>query len=160
MSMQVVQSIVDARSACRSQKRRGNNVGLVPTMGFLHEGHISLVRQARTDNDFLVVSIFVNPTQFSPSEDFGTYPRNFEQDRRLLADEGVDLIFCPSTGWQNQVPHSRFLNRQNKTSLFISNLDLHCLEFYSRPGSCAFIRSNYLAVLLVQTKIQEQAQEK
>ena len=70
------------------------------------------------------------------------------------------LISFPSTSWQNQVPHSRFLNRQNKTSLFISNLDLHCLGFYSRPGSCAFIRSNYLAVLLVQTKIQEQAQEK
>ncbi len=97
MSMQVVQSIVDARSVCRLQKCQGNNVGLVPTMGFLHEGHMSLVRRARSDNDFLVVSIFVNPTQFSPSEDFGTYPRNFEQDRRLLVDEGVDLIFCPST---------------------------------------------------------------
>ena len=109
MSMQVVQSIVDARSACRSQKRRGNNVGLVPTMGFLHEGHISLVRQARSDNDFLVVSIFVNPTQFSPSEDFGTYPRNFEQDRRLLVDEGVDLIFCPSTEEMYRSESSTFI---------------------------------------------------
>ena len=96
MPMKTVQSIVDTRLVCRLQRCQGNNVGLVPTMGFLHEGHISLVRQARRDNDFLVVSIFVNPTQFSPSEDFSTYPRNFEQDQCLLADEGVDLIFCPS----------------------------------------------------------------
>ena len=109
MLMKTVQSIVDTRLLCRLQRYQGNNVGLVPTMGFLHEGHIRLVRQARRDNDFLVVSIFVNPTQFSPSEDFSTYPRNFEQDQCLLADEGVDLIFCPSTEEMYSSENSTFV---------------------------------------------------
>ena len=109
MPVQIVQSIADARLACRLQKHQGNSVGLVPTMGFLHEGHISLVRRARSDNDFLAVSIFVNPTQFSPSEDFSTYPRNFEQDQRLLENEGVDLIFHPSTEEMYRFGNSTFV---------------------------------------------------
>jgi pantoate--beta-alanine ligase len=71
-------------------------IGFVPTMGYLHEGHISLVREARKKNLSLVVSIFVNPTQFGPKEDFNTYPRDLERDLTLLDDEGVNIIFCPS----------------------------------------------------------------
>lgn len=71
-------------------------LGLVPTMGFLHEGHMVLVRRARADNATVVASIFVNPTQFGPSEDFSTYPRNMESDLAKLEAEGVDLVFAPS----------------------------------------------------------------
>jgi pantoate--beta-alanine ligase len=71
--------------------------GLVPTMGFLHEGHLSLVRQARAENDRVAVTIFVNPAQFAPSEDLSTYPRNLERDLALLRAEQVDVVFTPDT---------------------------------------------------------------
>lgn len=80
---------------CGDLKRKGKTIALVPTMGYLHQGHLSLVRTARKRSDVLVVSIFVNPTQFGPKEDFGKYPRDFKRDRSLLEQEGCDFIFAP-----------------------------------------------------------------
>ena len=94
--MRLVRSISQAKKIIAAQKKKGRKIGLVPTMGFLHEGHLSLVRLARRKCDFLVVSVFVNPTQFGPSEDLRRYPRNLSRDMRLLKKEGVDLVFNPS----------------------------------------------------------------
>ena len=94
--MRVVKRIAQIRKIIASAKRRGKTIGLVPTMGYLHEGHLSLVRLARRKVDFLVVSIFVNPTQFGPREDFGRYPRDLKRDLKLLRKEKVDLVFNPS----------------------------------------------------------------
>lgn len=84
------------RSASREARRAGKRLGLVPTMGALHEGHLSLVRAARAASDVVAVSIFVNPTQFGPTEDLAKYPRSFERDCELLDREGVNFIFAPS----------------------------------------------------------------
>ena len=91
--MEVVKTIADIK---RLRIKLSEPVGFVPTMGYLHEGHLSLVRQAGAENQSLVVSIFVNPTQFGPREDFDRYPRDLKRDLALLEKEGVDLVFMPS----------------------------------------------------------------
>jgi len=96
MALQVARSIEDVRSFLKPQRSAGKRIGFVPTMGALHEGHRSLMERARTDCDIVVVSIYVNPTQFGPGEDFERYPRTFERDRKLCENAGVDLIFCPT----------------------------------------------------------------
>ena len=92
----VIKSIQELRSLLATARRENKTIGLVPTMGFLHEGHLSLIRRANEENDLVVVSIFVNPTQFGPNEDFETYPRNIEQDTKLANEAGADIIFNPS----------------------------------------------------------------
>jgi pantoate--beta-alanine ligase len=94
--MKICKTVEDMRSACRAAKRDGKRIGFVPTMGALHEGHLSLVRSASARSDVVAVSIFVNPLQFGPSEDLAKYPRSLERDRDLLQKEGVDLLFAPS----------------------------------------------------------------
>ena len=93
--MKILTTIQETRAACRAARASGR-LGLVPTMGALHEGHLSLVREAKAQCEAVVVSIFVNPTQFGPSEDLSTYPRTFERDCVLLQKEGVDFVFAPT----------------------------------------------------------------
>ena len=94
--MLVLKTIAETRSACARIRAENKTLGLVPTMGALHQGHLSLVQAAQAACDVVVVSIFVNPTQFGPREDFASYPRDFEQDCRTLEGAGVDLVFAPS----------------------------------------------------------------
>ena len=94
--MEVVHTIPELRAAVARARQAGKSVGFVPTMGCLHEGHLSLIRRAKQEAAFVVVSIFVNPTQFGPNEDFAKYPRTFEDDRRGSEQAGADLIFAPA----------------------------------------------------------------
>src|SRR5205085_11770030 len=96
MTTPVVHTIANARRAVAAARAAGHTVGFVPTMGALHEGHAALVRAARGATGFVVVSVFVNPTQFGPTEDYQKYPRTLDADRRLSADARADLIFAPT----------------------------------------------------------------
>jgi pantoate--beta-alanine ligase len=92
--MHVITTVKEMASVCPGWGS-ASTVGLVPTMGYLHEGHLSLVRRARIENDLIIVSIFVNPTQFGPHEDFERYPRDVDRDLHMLEAEGVDIVFTP-----------------------------------------------------------------
>ncbi len=93
--MKLLRSVQDLRAELRPQRREERSIGLVPTLGSLHEGHLSLVRRAREECDVVVLSLFVNPGQFGPGEDFGAYPRDEGRDAELAAAEGVDVLFAP-----------------------------------------------------------------
>lgn len=93
--MEIVKTINEMQKIAKRYKKEGKVVGFVPTMGYLHEGHLTLVKEAKKICDMVVVSIFVNPLQFGPKEDFAKYPRDFERDSNLLLKEGVNYIFYP-----------------------------------------------------------------
>jgi pantoate--beta-alanine ligase len=93
--MRTVRTVAELRELLAPERRAGRTIGLVPTMGFFHDGHLSLMRRARSDDDVVVVSLFVNPAQFGPGEDLEAYPRDERRDERLAEAEGVDVLFAP-----------------------------------------------------------------
>ena len=95
--MEIISNITEMQSRCLAARAEGQTISFVPTMGFLHEGHLSLLRDGRKRGDLLVLSIFVNPTQFGQGEDLDCYPRDFERDESLARECGVDLVFYPDT---------------------------------------------------------------
>ena len=94
--MRLIESIGEMQSWSRKVKLEGKSIGFVPTMGFFHEGHISLMKASKSENDLTVVSIYVNPTQFGPKEDFSKYPRDLERDLEMSENTGVNVVFAPS----------------------------------------------------------------
>ena len=122
--MRIVKTVAETQRVCRELRMRGS-VGFVPTMGALHEGHLSLVRRARSECDTVVASIFVNPLQFAPGEDFAKYPRTFEEDRRSLETERVDVLFAPN-------PEEMYPNG-SVTTVTVSEVGDR-LDGASRPG--------------------------
>ena len=94
--MKILSTIEDIRREVAGARLQGKSIGFVPTMGYLHEGHLSLIRKSKSENSYVVVSIFVNPTQFGVGEDFETYPRNMDQDAKLCEVAGADIVFHPT----------------------------------------------------------------
>jgi pantoate--beta-alanine ligase len=105
----IVSSVSEIREHLDRARRDGKRIGLVPTMGALHAGHVSLIERARVESDFVAVSIFVNPLQFGPSEDYRRYPRPLEKDAALCAESGVDVIFAPETDDMYASPQVTFV---------------------------------------------------
>jgi len=93
--MEIIERIKEMKTFSSKARQEGKTIAFVPTMGFFHEGHLNLMREGRKRCDLVIVSLFVNPTQFGPSEDFQKYPRNFERDRKMAEEVGVDLLFAP-----------------------------------------------------------------
>ncbi len=125
--MRTINRIADLKATIRNQQQQGKRIGFVPTMGNLHEGHISLVRHALTISDYVVSSIFVNPLQFGASEDLDNYPRTMKEDMRKLAEAGAHLLFTPTT--EQVYP----FGLERCTKVLVPDLtDYHCGT--SRPG--------------------------
>ena len=123
--MKIIRKISQMQKLAKELHKKGKSIGFVPTMGALHEGHVSLIRQAAAENDIVVVSIFVNPIQFGPNEDYKRYPRNLRLDAQLCEKVGTDVIFCPNA--QQMYPANY------KTYVNVSDLsDCLCGKF--RPG--------------------------
>jgi pantoate--beta-alanine ligase len=123
--MRLIEDVAEVHDALGAERRQGRSIGFAPTMGALHEGHVSLVRAARAANDVVVASIFVNPLQFAPGEDFDRYPRQLEADLALLEPAGVDLVFTPRA--------DRFTPPGRLTSVRVEGLT-GVLEGATRPG--------------------------
>jgi pantoate--beta-alanine ligase len=110
--MQVIESIEEMQTVAMQLRFGGHLIGLVPTMGNLHDGHISLIKQAKEKSDKVIVTIFVNPKQFGPSEDFAEYPRTWKEDLEKCEDNGVDIIFHPSAEAMFPKDFSTYLNEE------------------------------------------------
>lgn len=123
--MKIIRKIKGLRQEIKKIKSAGKSIGFVPTMGALHQGHVSLIRRARRECNKVVVSIFVNPTQFSPKEDYKRYPRNLKKDAQICRKDGVDIIFCPQT--------AEMYPQGFKSYVSVSGLS-DCLCGKSRPG--------------------------
>ena len=107
--MKVIRSIAQMQQAASAYRNKGQIISFVPTMGFLHDGHLSLMRTARQNADILIASIFVNPTQFGPGEDLNRYPQDFARDEQLCKQENVDVLFCPDKTEMYSNEHKTFV---------------------------------------------------
>ena len=124
--MRIARTVAELRAFYRNERDRGTIVGFVPTMGALHEGHLSLIRKARESADLVVASVFVNPLQFGPSEDYGSYPRDEARDLGLLESEDVNLVFLP--------PVEQMYPEGAVTTVHVDGPLTSSLEGAARPG--------------------------
>ena len=123
--MKLIESVSEMQSWATMNKLAGKTIGFVPTMGFLHNGHLSLLNTSKKENDLTVLSIYVNPTQFAPNEDFTKYPRDLEKDLELAEETGVDIVFVPSDKQMYPDGHHTFVNADDLSDT---------LDGISRPG--------------------------
>ncbi|MGA9479493.1 MAG: pantoate--beta-alanine ligase, partial [Desulfobacterales bacterium] len=163
--VEVIPTVEQMQEHAENLRRNGRRIACVPTMGFLHDGHLSLMRIAKRRADVLVVSIFVNPAQFGPEEDFETYPRNLERDLDLCAKENVDIVFTPKTatlypdGYQSYVklehlPHH--LCGLSRPVFFTGVATVVCKLFnIVRPHTAVFGEKDYQQLLIIRRMVQD-----
>ena len=115
--MQVIRHITEMQALAQSLRKQGKRIGVVPTMGYLHEGHVSLIKLAREKNDVVITTLFVNPTQFGPDEDFERYPRNFERDQEVADQAGTDVLFSPESNEMYPAGYATFVEVEGVSSI-------------------------------------------
>jgi pantoate--beta-alanine ligase len=163
--MEVIESISEMKNLVKDWKRQGLSIGFVPTMGYLHEGHLALVRRAKELSDRVVVSIFVNPIQFAPGEDYQRYPRDLERDKALLEKEGVDVLFVPKAqemyppGFQTYVEVKELssgLCGRYRSSHFIGVATV-VLKLFNivQPDIAVFGEKDYQQLKVIQRMVQD-----
>jgi len=165
MTLQRISDPIDARRIVRAWQREGLSVGFVPTMGALHEGHLSLVRASAAECDRTVVSIYVNPTQFAPGEDLDKYPRRLEADCRLAAEAGADLAFCPTDramypdGFCTYVVQEGLtdvLEGASRPTHFRGVLTIVCKLFHCVPADRAYFgRKDFQQTVVVRRMVRD-----
>ena len=163
--MRLIKKIDIARRIVKDVRKKGKDVGLVPTMGYLHEGHLSLVRRARKKCDFLVVSIFVNPTQFGPKEDFKQYPRDLDKDLSMLRKENVDLVFNPSVREMYSPEHLTYVEVSDWSRLLCgASRPIHfrgvvtvVLKLFNilQPDIAVFGRKDYQQAVIIRKMVKD-----
>ncbi|MCC6047940.1 MAG: pantoate--beta-alanine ligase [Thermodesulfobacterium sp.] len=163
--MEVIESISEMKNLVKEWKQQGLSIGFVPTMGYLHEGHLALVRRAKELSDRVVVSIFVNPIQFAPGEDYQRYPRDLERDKALLEKEGVDVLFVPKAqemyppGFQTYVEVKELssgLCGRYRTGHFIGVATV-VLKLFNivQPDIAVFGEKDYQQLKVIQRMVQD-----
>ena len=163
--MEVIESISEMKNLVKEWKQQGLSIGFVPTMGYLHEGHLALVRRAKEFSDRVVVSIFVNPIQFAPGEDYQRYPRDLERDKALLEKEGVDVLFVPKVqemyppGFQTYVEVKELssgLCGRYRTGHFVGVATV-VLKLFNivQPDIAVFGEKDYQQLKVIQRMVQD-----
>jgi pantoate--beta-alanine ligase len=163
--MQVIHTIQEIRAALKPLQAQGKSVGFVPTMGALHEGHLSLIRRAREENDYVFVSAFVNPTQFGPSEDLENYPRTLDQDTDACQKEGVDFIFAPRSAEMYPTGYATYVLQERYTEPFEGEIrtgHFHgvctvCTKLFNivQPTRAYFGQKDYQQGLVIRRMVQD-----
>jgi pantoate--beta-alanine ligase len=161
--MKIMETAGDMQAVAEQARLKGKKISFVPTMGYLHEGHLSLVRMAQKLGDLLVVSIFVNPSQFAPHEDFETYPRNFQRDFDMVEKEGVDILFTPKAddiypeGYQTYVNLEKLPNHLCGVSrpTFFRGVATVVTKLFNivKPHTAVFGKKDYQQFLVIRRMV-------
>ncbi len=163
--MRIIETIFDLRTSIQTAKQAGQRIGYVPTMGFLHDGHMALVDRARAENQFVVASVFVNPLQFGPNEDFAAYPRKIHQDATLLEQHGCDILFAPSVSTmypaqENTVVHVQGLSErlcgQSRPTHF-RGVTTVVMKFFNivQPNAAYFGQKDGQQLVIIKQMVQD-----
>jgi pantoate--beta-alanine ligase len=165
LGMRITESLVEMQQAAEDYRLQGKSVGLVPTMGALHEGHLSLIRRCRAENDVVIMSLFVNPTQFHRRDDLEKYPRDLERDSRMARAAGVDIIFAPSVaemypdGYLTYVTVERLTERWEGVSRpgHFRGVATVCAKLFTicRPHRAYFGQKDYQQSLVVRRLVAD-----